>query len=95
MAADGGGKLCAQLNCSRFERQAPAAHAMLAQVGKVRLIKGQSYEFSCQLRADGIAGRSVSVAVTDTTTWQNCGLETAFSAAQHMEDLSARIQGYP
>ncbi|MCY3019796.1 MAG: hypothetical protein NTW87_12305, partial [Planctomycetota bacterium] len=51
---------------------------MLAQVGRVQLVKGRAYEVSCQFRAEGIAGRSVSVAVSDTKTWQNCGLETAF-----------------
>lgn len=75
---DDGGRLCAQLSCTRFERQTPAAHAMLAQVGKVHLVKGRTYEFSCQFRADGIAGRSVSVAISDTQTWQNCGLQTSF-----------------
>ncbi len=77
-ATDGGGKRCAQLSCTRLERQTPAAHAMLAQVGLVRLVKGRTYEFTCQLRAEGIAGRSVSVAVSDTSTWENCGLQTSF-----------------
>ncbi len=75
---DADGKRCAQLSCSRFERQTPSAHAMLAQVGRVHLTKGRTYQFSCQLREEGIAGRSVSVAMSDTKTWQNCGLETAF-----------------
>ena len=51
---------------------------MLTQVGRVRLVKGRNYEFSCQLRAEGISGRSVSVAISDTRTWQNCGLQTSF-----------------
>jgi hypothetical protein len=75
---DASGKRCARLSCTRFERQTPAAHAMLAQVGRVHLVNGRTYEFSCQLRAEGIAGRSVSVAITDTSAWQNCGLQTAF-----------------
>lgn len=75
-AADG--TRYAQLSCTRFERQTPAGHAMLAQVGRVQLVKGQTYEFSCKFRAEGIAGRSVSVAMSDTSAWQNCGLQTAF-----------------
>jgi hypothetical protein len=75
---DTAGKRCAQLTCTRFERQTPSAHAMLAQVGRVHLIKGRTYQFSCQLREEGMAGRSVSVAMSDTKTWRNCGLERAF-----------------
>jgi len=78
VSTDSGGKRHAQLSCTRFERQTPSAHAMLAQVGHVHLVKGQTYEFSCQLRAEGIAGRSVSIAITDTGDWQNCGLQTSF-----------------
>ena len=76
-----GGRFCAQLNCARFERQTSSAHAMLAQVGRVGLAQGRTYEFSCQFRAEALAGRSVSVAINDTKTWQNCGLQTAFSLA--------------
>jgi hypothetical protein len=73
-----GGRVCAQLNCARFERQTASAHAMLAQVGRVALVEGCTYEFSCQFRAEGLAGRSVSVAINDTRIWQNCGLQTEF-----------------
>ncbi len=78
---DHSGRVCAQLNCVRFERQTPSAHAMLAQVGRVTLAKGRTYEFSCEFRAEGLVGRSVSVAMTDTGTWQNCGLQAAFPVA--------------
>jgi hypothetical protein len=78
VTTDSNGKRYAQLRCTRLERQTPSAHAMLAQVGKLQLAKGQTYEFSCRLRAEGIAGRSVSIAITDTGNWQNCGLQTSF-----------------
>ncbi len=83
---DANGKRCVELSCTRFERQTPAAHAMLAQLGQVRLIKGRTYEFSCRLRAEGIAGRSVSVAISDTRAWQNCGLQTAFPLTAAWKD---------
>jgi hypothetical protein len=51
---------------------------MLAQVGRVQLVKGHTYEFSCQFRSEGIAGRSVAVAISDTKIWENCGLQTSF-----------------
>jgi hypothetical protein len=65
---------CAKLQCTAFERKNPSSHAMLAQVGKVALTKGQMYRFSCWMRAEGLAGRHVDVAVSDTAQWGNCGL---------------------
>ena len=47
---------------------------MLAQVGTIRLAKGKLYEFSCRAREENLAGRSVNVAISDTTVLQNCGL---------------------
>lgn len=76
------GRVFAKLECTRFEKPGPAAHAMIAQVGKVQLRKGQSYEFSCRMRQDGLAGRGVSVAVQDTRGWTNCGLSAQFSVGE-------------
>lgn len=75
------GKPFAKLECSRFDQPGPAAHAMIAQVGKVQLRKGQSYEFSCRMRQDGLAGRGVAVAIQDTKGWTNCGLSAQFSVS--------------
>ena len=71
---DAAGKPFAQLTCTRCEPKTPASHAMICQVGCVSLVKGRSYEFSCRARAEGLAGRTVSVALSDTKTWTNCGL---------------------
>ena len=68
------GNPVAKLVCTRCEGQGGARHAMIAQVGQVRLDQGGTYEFSCRIRAEGIAGGAVSVALTDTADWQNCGL---------------------
>lgn len=76
------GRPFAKLECTRFEKPGPAAHAMIAQVGKVQLRKGQSYEFSCRMRQDGLGGRGVSVAVQDTRGWSNCGLSAQFSVGE-------------
>ncbi len=73
-----GGRRCAELQCSRYEGKGGDAHAMLVQMGKIQLVKGRTYEFSCQLRADGILGHSLAIAITDMKTWQKCGLETEF-----------------
>jgi len=73
---DADGTSYGRLECTRCDRQAPASHAMLAQVGAVSLVKGKTYEFSCRARAEGLAGRTVSLAITDTKSWTNCGLES-------------------
>ena len=76
---DAEGRTYAQLSCTRFDHAGPASHAMLAQVGQVQLARGRLYEFACRARAVAMAGKSVSVAITDTKVWANCGLETQLS----------------
>ena len=74
-AKDADGRPFAQLICTRCERRGPASHAMLAQVGLAPLVRGKLYEFSCRMRAEGLRGRSVSVALVDTKPWTNAGLQ--------------------
>lgn len=76
-AKDSLGRPYARLTCTRFDQRSPASHAMLAQVGKVHLVKGRLYEFSCRARSDGLGSRSVKVAVSDTAAWTNCGLNVS------------------
>jgi hypothetical protein len=73
-AEDADGRPIAQLICTRCDKRTPASHAMLAQVGVVRLIKGRTYEFSCRARAEGLRGRAISVSLPDTKTWTDSGL---------------------
>ena len=54
-AKDADGKPYARLVCTRFDSRTPASHAMLAQCGKVNLVKGRLYEFSCRLRSEGLS----------------------------------------
>ena len=74
-ARDAEGRPFARLACTRFDPRGPSSHAMLAQTGSVRLAKGRLYEFSCRVRAEGLRGRAVSVAISSTRTWTNCGLQ--------------------
>ena len=71
------GKRCARLSCTRFERGNAASHAMLCQMG-VPVRRGATYRVRFWARAEGIAGDVVSVALSDTSTWSNCGLEDFF-----------------
>ena len=62
---DADGRAFARLVCTRCERQGGDSHAMLAQVGHVHLTKDRLYEFSCRLRAQGLASCTIGVAVGD------------------------------
>lgn len=74
-AVTDGGRPCARLTCTRIEGEGGYTHAMVAQVGTVRLESGRLYEFSCRARQQGIRGAGVNVAISDTSVWANCGLE--------------------
>jgi len=63
------------------------------------------YEFSCRARAEGIAGGAVSVAVSNTRRWSNCGLQMSlpvgrqwktfrrvFTAGQTVPAADTRLQ---
>ena len=71
------GKRCARLSCTRFEAANPAAHAMLCQMG-VPVRRGVTYRVRFWARAENIASDVVSIALSDTSTWSNCGLEDFF-----------------
>jgi len=74
---DRDGKRCARLSCTRFEAANPAAHAMLCQMG-VPVRRGATYRVHFWARAESIASDVVSIALSDTSTWSNCGLEDFF-----------------
>jgi hypothetical protein len=75
IASDNGNPF-AKLTCTRCEKGSGASHAMLAQVGRVRLEKGRLYELRGRARGEGMRGRAVSVAISDTDGWHECGLQT-------------------
>jgi len=104
-ARDSGGNPYARLVCTRFEERGQASHAMLAQTGAVALVRGRMYEFSCRARAEGIPGGAVSVAVSNTRRWDNCGLQMSlpvgrawktfrrvFTASQTVPAADTRLQ---
>ncbi len=73
---DAEGRPFARLVCTRCEQSGGDSHAMLAQNGQVTLGKGRLYRFSCRLRATGLAGRAIGVAVQETRGWLTTGLHT-------------------
>lgn len=71
---DGG--RCAKLHCTRFEHKNAACHAMLCQMD-VPLEQGQGYRLTLWAKGKDIAADTVSIAISDTRQWSNCGLNGA------------------
>ncbi len=71
------GRRCARLTCRKYSSGNPAAHVMLCQMG-VPVKRGRNYEVTFWARGQDVVGDVVSVALSDTSVWANCGLEGAF-----------------
>ena len=89
---DENGTRYARLTCTKFEKADSASHAMLAQMGKVGLTKGKLYEFSCRVKGERLAGGVVSVAINDTSDWQNCGLSGQISLTENWTTFTRRFR---
>lgn len=76
------GKNCARLACTRFAGGTPDSHAMICQMG-VPVKQGTSYRLTLWARAEALAGDVVQVALSDTSKWQNCGLQESFAPTSH------------
>ncbi|MBI2300571.1 MAG: carbohydrate binding domain-containing protein [Armatimonadetes bacterium] len=76
------GTFCALLECTAFARSSPASHAMLAQYDTLKLQQGHWYRLRFRVRAEGVAGGSLDVALSNTREWSNIGLQdSAFLTA--------------
>ncbi len=71
------GKRCARLSCTRFVAGSSAAHAMLCQM-HVPVRRGATYRIRFWARAEDIASDVVSLALSDTSVWADCGLQDSF-----------------
>ncbi|MGC8743130.1 MAG: carbohydrate binding domain-containing protein [Verrucomicrobiia bacterium] len=72
------GKRCAKLECFEFNGDGPDYHAMICQVNKIYLKRGNWYRISFYARGSGIRGDAVDVALNRTRQWDNVGLSEAF-----------------
>lgn len=77
-------KRCARLACTRFDAGNSASHAMLCQLG-VPVRRGASYRLSFWAKAEDLVADAVSIALSDTASWQNCGLEDSFAPDSRWE----------
>lgn len=73
------GQPCVRLDCLAFSGDGPSTHAMVCQVGRVAVRKGQWYRLTFWAKAAGVKGGGVEVALTNMRPWENAGLDEAFT----------------
>ncbi|HPM79942.1 MAG TPA: carbohydrate binding domain-containing protein [Candidatus Anammoximicrobium sp.] len=71
------GSRCARLACTRYQAGNPAAHAMICQLD-IPVRRGVGYRVSFWAKGEGIADQVVSVGLSDTSVWADCGLQDSF-----------------
>lgn len=91
-AGEENGAHFARLVCTRCDKADVSSHAMLAQVGKISLEKGKLYAFSCRVKAENLESRTVSLGISDTTDWQNCGLSAGIPLTGEWTTFAARFK---
>ncbi|MEK7399242.1 MAG: carbohydrate binding domain-containing protein [Candidatus Poribacteria bacterium] len=67
-----------KVTCASFTYLSPASHVMLCQLNTIQLEKGKWYKISFSAKQEGINGRAVQIAISDTKSWSNCGLQESF-----------------
>ncbi|MCX7872767.1 MAG: carbohydrate binding domain-containing protein, partial [Verrucomicrobiae bacterium] len=73
---DGGN--CVKLECFEFPGDGPDFHAMICQVNRVAVKRGEWYKLTFYARGEGIRGNAVDVALNRTRQWDNVGLSESF-----------------
>jgi len=66
-----------RLTCTRFTGGGSSAHAMICQMG-VPVERGKTYRVALWARGEAIEDQMVSIALSDTAVWSNCGLDDVF-----------------
>jgi len=73
------GNRCARLQCTEFAGDGPAAHAMIAQTGKVGVRRGRWYRVEFWAKGQRIKHGAVEVGLSNTRPWFSAGLSDAFT----------------
>lgn len=79
------GAFCAKLDCTEFTGDGPDYHAMICQVGRVSVRRGQWYRLTFWAKGQGIRGGAVELALSNTNPWENAGLADAFRTSERWE----------
>ena len=75
----------AKLECTEFTGDGPDYHAMICQVGRIGVRRGQWYRLSFWAKGQHIKGGAVEVALSNTKPWENAGLADAFRSSARWE----------
>ena len=81
------GQFSQKLACVKFNSLSPASHAMLCQINSVQLEKGKWYRISFVTKGQGIPGKAVHVAISNTKSWTNCGLQGSFRVRTNWKEF--------
>jgi hypothetical protein len=81
------GRFSQELICTDFKSLSPASHAMLCQVNTIRLENNKWYKISFAAKQQSIPGGAVHVAISNTKSWQNCGLAESFRASRQWREF--------
>ena len=87
---DGGRE--ARLDCTVFNGDGPDFYAMVCQVGKVGLRRGQRYRLRFWAKAAGLKASGVDVALVNTRDWVGSGLEETFTPGPRWERFEFLFQ---
>jgi len=82
------GRFSQRLTCEQFAGVSPASHAMMCQFDTLRLEKGKWYRISFAARQRSIISRAVSIAISNTESWTNCGLREAFRPSSDWKEFA-------
>ncbi|MGQ9503797.1 MAG: hypothetical protein ACUVQR_02705 [Thermogutta sp.] len=69
----------ARLKCTQFEAGFPDSHAMIAQINRVGVKRGQWYRLRLWARGEDIESGMVSISLVNRKLWRDTGLREAFS----------------
>ncbi len=86
------GGYSARLDCTEFSGAGGDYHAMLCQVGKVSVRRGQWYRLSFWARAAKLKAGAIELGLSNTRAWQSVGLAEAFSPGNRWERFAFHFQ---
>ncbi|HUC83964.1 MAG TPA: carbohydrate binding domain-containing protein, partial [Candidatus Acidoferrales bacterium] len=82
----------ARLDCTEFSGDGGDYHAMLCQLGKVSVRRGQWYQLSFWSKAANLKAGAIELGLSDTRDWQTVGLSEAFAPGAQWERFEFRFQ---
>ncbi len=78
--------------CTSFNHISPASHVMICQLNSIKLEKGRWYKIFFFAKQEGIKGQAVHVAISNTKSWSNCGLQESFRVLKDWRQFSFNFQ---